>query len=212
MNKKDVARLRDQLSFLGYEFLTWVFLFIENDRAQTKMAELTKDLVFNTKVSITLGQRLVTCLLNHKEQKTSIVTPLLEESHELFASLKNGHVIEALSLVISFEEIKVSLMLHATDFAFTQVKITNNFDNESLNEEEGLSEIDQAREEIFLRMKTLEEVEQVINALFDNFYRERMNHHSLKNYTKSMREQIEKRLDSYLQKKTETKFEYHITE
>lgn len=200
MDKKELARLREQLSFLGYEFLTWLFLFIDNDRDQAKMREVTKDLVFNTNISVVLGQRLVTCLLNHKEQKTSIVSPLLEESHEVFASIKNGHVLESLSLVIGFDETKVSLTLHATDFAFTQVKIAENFENESFTEEEDFSEVDQTREEIFLRIKTLEETELVVNALYDAFYQERMTKESLKFYIKGMRLQVEERLDGYLQK------------
>lgn len=199
---KEAARLRDQVNFLGYEFLTWLFLLTDRESAKDDITAITKGLVFKSDVSMVLGQRLVTCLLNHKEQKTTIISPLLEDSHEIFASLKNGHVVEALSLNIFLGEITISVMLHAHDFAFTQIKIKNNFDNESLSDQdEDLDEGDMTREEIFLRIKAIEDMELIINAFFAHFWQERVANHSAKERLKCMRDQVENRLDYYLQKK-----------
>lgn len=193
---KDAVRLREQASFLGYEFLTWVFLLLDRD-AKEELSLLTKDLLHKTEVSLSLGARMTTCLLNHKEQKTSVASPILEDSHEVFASLKNGHQVESLALNLGFGEIGVLVMLNATDFSLTQVKIKNNFDSESLSEEEhSLSEDERNREEIFLRMAAIDDVEKVIDALYRHYLQLKTSSFSL--VLDQMRNQIENRLGHYL--------------
>ncbi len=199
-NRGELARIREQVDFLGYEFLSWLFLFLDHEKSQAELVEITDSLIHNTKVSVVLGERLVTCLFAHKEQKTSVVSPILESSHEVFASIKNGHLIESLSIMVTLGEIKVSLMLHAQDFAFTQVKIKNNFDEDSLTDQnEELDEGDMTREEIFLRTNALKDVERVVDALFSHFIDERFHHKNYKECLISMRMQVENRLGSYLQ-------------
>lgn len=196
---KEIARMREHASFLGYEFLTWTFLLLDREDAKLEVERITKGCLFKNEVALVLGTRLTTCLFNHKEQKTSIASPILEDSHEVFASLKNGHLVEALALSFSFGEITVSLMLHAQDFAITQVKIKNNYENSSLSDEENtLSEQEKNREEIFLRMAAIEDAEAIVDALYGHFLDVKLDDHSFKSTLKAMREQIEKRLGHYL--------------
>jgi hypothetical protein len=196
IDHKELLRLREQASFLGYEFLTWLFLLIDHEDGSTDFANITKDLIRKPE-SLTLGSRMTTCLLAHKEQKTSVSSPILEESHEAFASLKNGHVVESLALNLNFGEIIVSLMLHAHDFSLTQVKIKNNFDSEFLSgEEHSLNEDDKNREEIFLRMAAVDDVEIVVDTLYKCFLK-----HKTRNYSEvieKMKTQVEGRLSHYL--------------
>ena len=103
-HSKNIARLRENSNFLGFEFLSWLFLLLDHDNAQEEVSKITKDLVFKTEVQIVLGNKLVTCLLTHREQKTSVASPLLEASHEIFASLRGGHLVESLALNINLAE------------------------------------------------------------------------------------------------------------
>lgn len=199
LNINDAARLREQASFLGYEFLTWLFLLLDKDDGKEELSVITKDLIHKTEVSLVLGERLTTCLLNHKEQKTSIRSPLLEESHEVFASLKNGHQVESLAIGISMAEISVFAMLHAHDFSLTQVKIKSNFDSESLSEDEhSLGEDERNREEIFLRMAAIDDAERIIDALYSHFMKLKASSHGFAKVIDQMKLQIEERLNHYL--------------
>ncbi len=193
-----VAELREKANFLGYEFLSWLFLLLDRENAKDEITELVKGITPGH-CSVVLGQRLVTCLLLHKEQKTSVVSPLLEDSHEVFASLKNGHVIEALSLAFLIDETKITLGLNAYDFALSQTKITANFERESVDDED-LSEDDQKREEIFLRMAALADAEEIIDRLYRKFVTLRLNRSAYSEHLRAMRTQVEERLGNYLKK------------
>lgn len=196
VDQKEVVRLSEQANFLGYEFLTWLFLLLDSDD-QEEIQSITKDLLHKTEVNIVLGERMNTCLLSQKAQKTSIASPLLQESHEVFASLKNGHQVESLALGVSFGEIIVFVSIHAHDFSLTQVKIKNNFDAESLSDDEhSLDEDERMREEIFLRMAAIDDVEKVIDALYGHYLK--LKTASFSKVIEQMKRQIELRLGHYL--------------
>lgn len=195
---KLIARLREEANFLGYEFLTWLFLYVDHEEAKDNFTTM-----FGDDSYIILGQRLVTCLLNHKEQKTTIISPILEDSHEVFASFKNGHLVEVLSLSVSQGDVRVDVTLHAQDFAFTQVKIKDNFDNDNLVDEDGgLSEEDQLREDVFLRIKAIENVEAIIDKLYAHYCSLRLDKAMFSTSLEHMRAQIDKRLNFHQQKKS----------
>lgn len=200
-HSKNIARLRENSNFLGFEFLSWLFLLLDHDNSQEQVSQITKGLVFKTEVQVVLGNKLVTCLFTHREQKTSVASPLLEASHEVFASLRNGHLVESLAINIALAEITLNLTLHANDFAFTQVKIKNNYQSESLSDdEEALSEQDKNQEEVFLRLAAIDDAERVINGLYEHWVRLRMNSRDQALEMARMRQQIEERLGSYISK------------
>ncbi|MCA9507647.1 MAG: hypothetical protein KC505_04400 [Myxococcales bacterium] len=198
---KEIARLRDNASFLAYEYLSWLFLLLDRENAGEIISDITKDVLFKEDIKITLGTKLVTCLFNHKEQKTSITSPCLEESHEIFASLRNGHMVESLAIMIGFSDYSLHVQLNATDFALTQIKLKTDYENDDLNQEESLSEQDKTREAIFLRMSAIKDLEKILDALFSRFLQIR-----LKTYQQElshMRQHIDKRL-SQVNKNNET--------
>lgn len=196
---KEIMRLRDNANFLGYEFLTWCFLLLDRDDREEKVQQITKGVLFKEEVSIVLGKRLVTCLLQLKEQKTSVSSPVLEASHEAFASIRNGHVVESLALTINFSSLSVALNLHAQDFSITQAQIKSNYGKDALSEDEkALEEKEQNREEIFLRMAALDDAERVLNALYEHFLCLRIDDKAFKRELMLMQKQVEGRLGSYL--------------
>lgn len=196
---KEIARIRDNAAFLGYEFLTWFFLLLENKESQESVHEITKGLIFKEEIKIFLGNKLNTCLFNHKEQKTSVNSPLLEESHEVFASIANGHLVENLSLVLSFGDYSASLQISAKDFSISQLKLKNDYENNDglAMAEEPMNENDKLREETFLRMSALKDVERVIDAFLQKFLALRWDYSA---QVKKMREQVQTRLHDYLGK------------
>ncbi len=202
---KEIARLRDNAGFIAYEYLTWLFLLLDRPNAEEEVRAITKDKIFKEDVKVVLGNRLVSCLLHHKEQKTSVVSPLLEESHEIFASFRNGHVVESMALSIGFGDYSVSLQLNASDFSLSQVKLKNNYEDKdffSEQEEEKLSEQDKTRENIFLRMSALRDVEKVLDALFGEFLQIRTTNYS--EAIAAMRKHIDSRLAGALKKENGT--------
>lgn len=198
---KELMHLREQLSFLGYEFLSWTFLLLDRDTAKEDVAAITKNILRNEDPSLSLGTKLVTTSLINREQKTSVACPILEESHEVFASLRNGHVIESLSLSMSFGGVVVECTLMAQDFALTGVKIKNAYDAEPMSaKDEDLSEEDAIREDVFLRMAAVRDAEKIIDGLFSHFVTLRVDS-SYANVVRAMREQVDLRLGNYLKKR-----------
>jgi hypothetical protein len=142
-------------------------------------------------IEIILGTRLISCLLNHREQKTTVASPALESSNEIFASLRNGHLVESLSLMLIKDELSINLTLHATDFSLTQCKIKNNYEDQNLEEQ------DKSQEEIFLRCAALDDAEGIINDLFERWLSMRLSTEKYSNELARMRAQIADRLESY---------------
>ncbi len=192
-----IAQFREQASFLGYEFLSWLFLLLDSENAKEEIAVLVKGVAYKNQCAVVLGNRLVSCLLHHKEQKTSVVSPILEDSHEVFASLKNGHVIESLAIAMIIDQSKISLTLSAHDFGISQLKISTDFNSDDQDDDD-LSEEDQLREEIFLRMATLADVEAIIDRLFARFLTLRLDRRAYEQELIGMRKQIDQRLGQYL--------------
>lgn len=196
---KEIVRLRERANLLGCEFLTWSFLLLDRDDAEIQIKGITKDVLFKQEAHIALGKRLVTCMPQVKEQKTSVNSPILEASHEAFASIRNGHMIESLAISIQMASLSVVLNLHAQDFAITQAQIKSDYGKETLSEDEkSLDEHEQNREEIFLRLAAIDDAERVLNALFEHFLSLRLNEQTYKRELAMMRAQVDKRLGSYL--------------
>lgn len=188
-DRRRYLALKEQLEFLGYEFLTWVFLLTAKtpDEARALLPSAQKD------SDLCLGSKIVTTRLNHKEQKTSVVSPLLHESEEVFASIRNGHLVETLSLTLHTEDTTYFWTVNAHDFSITQVKIKNNFDDDqgpNQEGEEGLSVDDQVREQLFLRMKSLDRIEGITDALFFEFVDRRLQRSEYLSQMASMRAHI----------------------
>lgn len=173
---KQLAELREKNDFLGFEFLTWVFLQL------IEKGELSHD--ENTK--LILGNKVVTCLYSNREQKTSIICPLLEKSYEIFASIKNGHLIESISLQLVIDQLIINFNISAKDFSINQIKINNDFDKDN-----DLDETDQIREDIFLRMANLDAVENLINNIFLSFLKERLDSNMMPISTQNMKNIVE---------------------
>src|SRR5262245_50940595 len=125
LKEHDLIQFREQTSFLGYEFLVWTFLLLEKPESSDEVASMISAMM-KTSCRLVVGSRLSTCLMNHKEQKTVICCPIMEDSHEVYASLKNGHVIESLALVLYHNDDSIKFLLHAHDGGITHVTISNN--------------------------------------------------------------------------------------
>lgn len=163
-NQKQLSEFREKNDFLGYEFLTWLFLFlVDNEKS------------IDDSTKIILGNRLTTCLYINKNQKMSISSNNLENSHEVFASIKNGHVIDSLSLQILNGQISINFNINAQDFSLTKIHIKNDFNKDALfDEDQKLNIFDQNREELFLRMANLDIIENITNNLFLEYLTERL--------------------------------------
>jgi hypothetical protein len=194
-SQKRWADLKDKIDFLGYEFLTWLFLSLGRPQSYSEINLMLKANPRQPDVEVDLGSRIVTTLLNHREQKTTVASPLLLDSHEVYASIRNGHAVETLALVIRLSDTVVSFTLNAADFSFTQMKIKNNFEEEAQGqEEEGLTEQDQSREAIFLRMAATSQVETIVDAMFATFVKRRLAESAYTDEIIQMKSHVELRL------------------
>ncbi|OPZ23158.1 MAG: hypothetical protein BWZ03_00625 [bacterium ADurb.BinA186] len=100
-----------------------------------------------------------------------------------------------MAITIGFSDYSINLQLNATDFALTQIKLKNNYED-SDGEQEELSEQEKMRETIFLRMSAMKDMEKVLDALFAEFLTIRLS--SYAEEIKRMRQHVDERLEKCL--------------
>lgn len=131
-----------KLSFLGPEFLTWLYFHIDE---------------LNEKLAI--GRRVVLKPLNSEEQKVTIASARLEDSGELLQAVRGGAYVESLALDLVIDERIHSFTLNALDGSISGVK------TQGLDKSQG----DSQEADVIIRMSNLDEIEDALNRIFARF-------------------------------------------
>lgn len=168
----DISRSR--LSFLGPEFLTWAYFHIEmNDGC----AEIDFRGASNRKemstARITIGSRITIKPLSMKELCVTVTSPMLDDSGEVLQAIHSGGLVFILALQAEIDDIKYDFTLNAIDAAISQVKIQLPFADEPeefIPGQERESKVTLSEEEtFFLRMASIEEIENIVEKLYHTF-------------------------------------------
>lgn len=200
-----------KLSFVGPEFLTWLYFFIES-----KGGEVILPLALGEKekkerrVNIGIGKRISLRPLLAGDARMNITSSMLDDSGEVLQALRAGLLIDTMALEMTINERTYHFALCGADGAFSQVKIDMSFDDKA---EEGFSleniggasgspqdEKFSEEEQMILRISALEEIEEIVDCLFDKFLRVRIAKDYVAKELGAMRSRIVEGLASKLPK------------
>jgi len=173
----DISRAR--LSFLGPEFLTWAYFHIDMNggcvEVRFRSASDKKSL---SVARLIIGSRITIKPLSMKELCVTVASPMLDDSGEVLQAVHSGGLVFVLSLQAEIDELKYDFTLNATDAAISQVKIHMPFSEEEEEfvpgqEREVVGKVSE-EENFFLRMSSIEEIEAIVDALYEQFLRIRL--------------------------------------
>ena len=152
-----------KLSFLGPEFLTWLYFHL--DKLDGRLA---------------IGKRVSLKPLNSEEQKVTIASPKLEDSGEFLQAIRAGAYVESLALDLVIDERIHSFSLNALDGSLSGVK-TQGMDKSTGDSEEA---------DIIIRMSNLDEIEDVLKQVFARFLELRLGVTFMSEEVKTMRDSV----------------------
>ena len=152
----------ENLYFLGSEFLTWLYFFIDK----------------NDEVKLCVGRRV--SLKSPSGSKVIASGNMLDDSGEILQAIQSGLVIESIALELVLDERVFNFTLNSADASISQVKIMDSFEdketgnyydsedknnsNEKLDDEENL----------LFRMSSLDDVEFIVDGLYHKFLKTRL--------------------------------------
>jgi len=164
---------------LGSEFLTWLYFYIDQVQGEMLVSQLIpKWPTAHQTIRIRTGKRISLKTLASGDTKISIACPALEDRGEVLQAIREGTYIDSLSLDLVLGERIHSLTIQAVDGAISQVKTSEVFhklNNEDFDEEE--KEIQHEVEletNILLKMANLDEIEDLLDGLFEIFLKRRL--------------------------------------
>ena len=146
--------------FIGPEFLTWLYFYLEEEGFELTVGE---DVVL-----FAIGKRTVLTTLDEQGARVALTGPDLDDSGELITAVRRGAFIDMLSLQLAISERVYEVSLTA-DGGFT-VKVP---DLSSDGEDEAPKRIDPI-DMLDLRLMVLDDVERVIDDLFQRFVTRRL--------------------------------------
>jgi hypothetical protein len=180
-----VPRLADKM-FLGAEFLTWVyFTLIENGFNLDVGDALPVDArPVDNEVQFAIGKRVLLVQVDGTGAKVTLAGTGLDNSGELLQAVSRGALIDALAIDIAISQRVYSLRLRADDGGIQALKLPDLLseqDDEDDPMRDPLSPPKRKRrprlpleDVLSLRMTCAEEVEAILDALFNRFITRRL--------------------------------------
>lgn len=158
--------------FLGPEFLTWLYFFLEDVGFEVVVEGET--------VRFAMGKRAMLKVLDASGSRVSVSGPDLDDSGELLHAVRRGALIEVLTLQMALGERVYDLALSGMDGGIT-LKVPNLFtkddpesDDDDQPDAQPRSRRADAGDVLDLRMMCLDEVEGVLDDLFRRFVTRRL--------------------------------------
>jgi hypothetical protein len=168
--------LHQKLSFLGPEFLPWLYFNINQVGGEFLISKiLPKWPVREQTVKIGIGKRMNLKPLIVTETRISIVGTALDDSGEVLQAIRAGAYVDSLSLDFVIGERVHHVIVQAADGAISNAKTDQSFTVSSDGEDgENLSKQESSAETILLRMSNLDEIEDLLDGLFVQFLNRRL--------------------------------------
>ena len=186
--------LRLRLSFLGPEFLTWLYFHLDQVGGEILVSELVPNWPSLTqKMQIGVGNQMTLKSLMSTDMRVSILASTLEERGEVLQSIREGTLIDTLSLEITLGKRTHSFVVHSLDGAIGKARTVQDFQEEdrAVVEEHAVENEQMTLEtNLLLRMANMDEIEDILDGLFNRFLRRRLAQAFIKQEIGAMRQMI----------------------
>lgn len=191
---------RSKLSFLGPEFLSWAYFHMDMNGGCTELNfRSITDKKALTRARVIIGSRITLKPLSMKELCVTVASPMLDDSGEVMQAIHSGGLVFVLALQAEVNEIKYDFTLNATDGVISQVKIQMPFSEEPEEYVPGQEREPTVKlsdeETFFVRMASIEEIENIVENLYERFLHTRL----APDYVPVQLEQIRRHVISALQ-------------
>jgi hypothetical protein len=187
---ESVRRLADKV-FLGPEFVTWLYFTLLEEGLEI---ELPGAFVASTGVQapednivrFAIGKRTVLKTLDPSGAKCTLSGPGLDDNGELLQAIRRGALVDSLSLEAAIDSRVYAFSLNANDGGLSGVKLPDLFTDQEDEDEAAVQALigppmkKKSRPKLpfedvlTLRMQCLDELERVIDALFERFVTRRL--------------------------------------
>ncbi len=163
------------LTFLGPEFLTWLYFYIDQEGGEIKAGK--------PEARITVGKSILLKPLANPDMRVAILSPMLDDSGEVLQAIRAGAHVESMALDVVVGEHIHCLTVNGTDGSLSQVKTRYLFaEQESKMDLAGFDEPSQGpkkkkltdEESVLIRMSALDEIEAIVDSLFQKFLLRRL--------------------------------------
>ncbi len=195
-----------RLSFLGPEFLTWLYFHIDQVGGEILISKiLPKWPSREQTVKIAIGKRMNLKPLVVTETRISVVGTALDDSGEVLQAIRAGAYVDSLALNFVIGERLHYVIVQAADGAIGNAKTEQSFTVSDAQEDgENLSVHESSAETILLRMSNLDEIEDLLDGLFGQFLKRRLAHAYIEQDVFSMRQTVADGLVAKLPKMAKT--------
>jgi hypothetical protein len=156
--------LHSRLVFLGPEFLTWLYFHIEQSGGEIPFGKAS--------LKISVGKKITLRPLAADDIRISVTGPALDDSGEVLQAVRAGAHVDTMAIDIVMGERIHSFTVSAADGGLSNAKTRQLFE---LTDGDVKATGDFADESsILFRMSNLDEIEDVLNALFNVFLGRRL--------------------------------------
>lgn len=189
--------------FLGPEFLTWLFFYLEEQEWTVPTAELGDDCVrrfTNPHVAFAPGQKISLKAADGSNTKVALSGPGLDGSGELHQAIRRGAFIESLAVFMALDGHVHSFVINGMDGSLSGVKLPNLLADGETDEENnpatrGGKKLNLPVDEVvFLRAAALQDIETVLDGLFSIFLTRRLARAFVQEDLSRIRENVQKSL------------------
>lgn len=193
------------LSFLGPEFLSWLYFHLDEKGGEIRFADYSKEKVtFEESFRMCVGNRAALRPLTGSSASVTVTGTSVDDSGEVLQAFRAGALVDTLSLEIHFSQTVYTFIVNAKDGSISNFKSLQPFaDKKTEHYEPGQAqeqERDQELEDeanVILRMSALDELETILDALYHEFVQRRLHQGFIKDLT-NMRRSVGEGLASKL--------------
>ena len=203
MNKDPSA-----LNFLGPEFLSWLYFYIDAKNGELHFSEYSKAKVtFEDAFRMCIGNRAALRPLIGTSASVTVTGTSLDDSGEVLQAFRAGALVDSLSLEIHFSQSVYTFIVNAKDASISQFRTIQPFAEKSTStfsmQREGDEEVMESPEledeaNVLVRMAALDETETILDALYRHFLERRLHQGFVSNDLANMRRVVSEGLEAKL--------------
>lgn len=196
------------LSFLGPEFLSWLYFHLDEKKGEIKFSEYSKEkIAFEDSFRMCVGNRAALRPLIGTSASVTVTGNALDDSGEVLQAFRAGALVDALSLEVHFSQTVYTFLVYAKDGSISQFKSQQPFaekiQSPFYDKREDEAEIEDSAEledegNLLIRMSALDEAEKILDALYRKFLERRIHQafvsHDLTNMRRSVQEGLASKL------------------
>lgn len=167
-------------SFLGPEFVTWLFFHLEGEGWMLDLPEaMGAGRKEGSTVAFAVGEKAQLRTLDKTGARVTLAGPDLDDSGELLQAVRRGAFLETLELQVAISERVYTFTLRAADGGISSVKLPelppmDSEEDPGADPTERKTRRPRVDDLLTLRMACLEEVERIVDALFARFVTRRL--------------------------------------